>query len=169
MKKASLKKFPTLQLIDEKEIALDFATKVYQKFDKLIKSIILFGSHTKNAAVAGSDIDIIVITDDASISWDQELIAWYREELGKIIKINPYKKELHINSVKLTTWWNDNVRGDPVVINILRYGEASIDFGGFFTPLKVLMQQGKINSTPEAIYTCLQRAPLHLARSKASL
>ncbi|MGD2073252.1 MAG: nucleotidyltransferase domain-containing protein [Candidatus Thorarchaeota archaeon] len=167
-KKVSLKKYPTLKLAKEKDIAMDFATKVYQKFDKLVKAIILFGSQAKKTAVAGSDIDIIILIDDASIKWDQELIAWYREELGKIIKLNPYKKELHINSVKMTTWWNDLLRGDPVVINILRFGEAIIDFGGFFSPLKLLLQEGKIRSTPEAVYTALQRVPAHIARSKAS-
>jgi len=166
--KINFKDFPTLRIIDEKDIALDFATKAYEKFNKIIKSIILFGSQTKNTAVSGSDIDIIMVIDDASVQWDQELIAWYREELGKLIKINPYKKELHINSVKLTTWWQDLIRGDPVIINILRFGEPLIDFGGFFSPLKILLQEGKIKSTPEAIYTALQRAPLHLARSKSS-
>jgi len=38
------KNIPTLQLKSEQEIATDFATKTYQKFDKVIKSIILFGS-----------------------------------------------------------------------------------------------------------------------------
>lgn len=167
-KKLSAKDFPTLRFVSERDIAMDFATKVYEKFSKMIKSVVLFGSQVKQNSQAGSDIDIIVIIDDASIQWDQELIAWYREELAKIIQANPYKTELHINSVKLTTWWQDLLRGDPVVINILRYGEAIIDFGGFFNPLKVLLIQGRIKSTPEAIYTCLQRAPQHLARSKAS-
>lgn len=160
--------FPSLKLLNEHDIALDFATKAYQKFTKLIKSIILFGSSVKQTSIASSDIDIIIIIDDAAVQWDQELIAWYREELGKLIKANPYKKELHINTVKLTTWWQDLIRGDPVVINIIRYGEALIDFGGFFNPLKIMLQEGKINSSPEAIYTCLQRAPQHLARSKAA-
>jgi uncharacterized protein (UPF0332 family) len=35
--------------------------------------------------------------------------------------------------------------------------------------LKNLLQEGKIRSTPEAVYTLLQRAPNHLARSQASL
>ncbi len=161
-------KYPTLELKNQKDIALDFATKVYEKFDKMIKSVVLFGSQSKNTAVSGSDIDIIIIIDDASIKWDQELIAWYREELGKIIKSNPYKKDLHINSIKLTTWWSDILKGDPVVINVLRFGQTLIDFGGFFTPLKVLLQQGKIKSTPESIYTALQRTPMHLSRSRAA-
>ena len=65
---------------------MDFAVKAYRKFDKMIKSIILFGSSVKQNATAGSDIDIILIIDDASVKWDQELIAWYREELERIIK-----------------------------------------------------------------------------------
>jgi len=168
IRKISPKDFPTLKLLSEHEIAMDFATKAYKKFDKLIKSIILFGSSVKQSSTSTSDIDIIIIIDDSAIQWDQELVAWYREELGKLIRQNPYKKELHINTVKLTTWWQDLIRGDPVVVNVLRYGEALIDFGGFFNPLKVLLQEGKIRSTPEAIYTLLQRAPQHLARSKAA-
>ena len=52
----------------------------------------LLGNYTPGK----SDIDIIIIIDDASIKWDMELIAWYRQELGKIIQTNPYKKSLHI-------------------------------------------------------------------------
>jgi predicted nucleotidyltransferase/uncharacterized protein (UPF0332 family) len=158
----------TGSLKTENEIAMDFAIKVSQQFNQIVKSIILFGSIAKKEQTLGSDIDIVIIIDDASIKWDQELIAWYREELEKIIKKNPYSRSLHINTVKLSTWWEDLIRGDPLVVNILRYGEAMMDIGGFFNPLKALLIQGKIHSTPEAIYSCLQRAPIHLARSKAA-
>jgi predicted nucleotidyltransferase len=157
---------PTLNLKTETEIAMDFAVKVYKKFDKIVKSIILFGSRVKQTSVKGSDIDIVIVIDDASVKWDQELISWYREELEKIIKSNPYEGNLHINTVKITTWWEDLMRGEPIILNILRYGEAMVDFGGFFNPLKQLLIQGKIKSTPEAIYNCLQRAPEHFTRSK---
>ncbi len=159
----------TMKFSNEREIATDFGTKVYQEFDQMIKSVILFGSSTKQTATSESDIDIIIIIDDVSINWNQELIAWYREELGKLIRKNPYIKPLHINTVKLTTWWSDMMRGDPVVINILRYGDAVVDFGGFFTPLKILLKNGKIKSTPESIYTLLQRAPQHLTRARQSM
>ncbi len=154
--------------VDPKSIAMDFASKVHEKFDRLIKASILFGSQTKNTSSTNSDIDIIIIIDDASVSWDLELISWYREELGKLIAKQNYGGELHINTVKLTTWWQDLLQGDPVIINILRYGEALIDSGGFFNPIKSLLLQGKIKSTPEAVYSALQRAPMHLARSKAA-
>jgi len=39
---------------------------------------------------------------------------------------------------------------------------------GFCEPLKFLLIKGKIKSTPEAIYSCLKRAPTHIVRSKAS-
>jgi len=166
--KINLKNIPSLKLKGEQDIAMDFAVKVYKKFNKMIKSVVLFGSTIKKEQTVGSDIDIILIIDDVSINWDPKLIAWYREELDKILKESPYKKDLHINTIKLSTWWEDLMRGDPVVINVIRYGQAMIDFGGFFEPLKYLLVKGKIKSTPEAVYNCLQRAPAHITRSKAA-
>ena len=158
----------TMSINREKDIAYALAEKVHKKFSTLIKASILFGSQAKNSAVSGSDIDIIFIIDDASINWDLELVSWYREELGKIVANQEYSKQLHINTIKLTTWGQDLLHGDPVVLNILRYGEVLIDIGGFFNPLKALLIQGKIRSTPEAVYAALQRAPQHIARSKIS-
>jgi len=168
MKPAQVKQLPTLKLKSEWDIAIDFSAKVYQKFDRLIKATVLFGSVARNTNIVGSDIDIIILLDDAAIKFDEELIVWYREELGKIIEENPYKRDLHINTIKLTTWWNDLLKGDPVIINILRYGESLIDSGGFFNPLKILLQEGKISITPEAIYNILNRVPSHIIRSKIS-
>jgi len=154
----------------EKDIAMDFAGKVQQKFDRLVKASVLFGSQTtaKDSASVGSDIDIILIVDDVSTNWDLELVSWYREELGKLVASQKHGKDLHINTVRLSTWWEDMLHGDPVVINILRYGEALIDYGGFFNPLKALLLKGKIRSTPEAVYAALRRAPGHIARSRAA-
>ncbi len=166
--KASKIKFQPLNLKTEEDIAMDFATRVYQRFDKMVKSIILFGSTIKQTRTVGSDIDIIIILDDASIKFDEQLTVWYREELRKIVEANPYKKDLHVNTVRLTTWWQDLVRGDPTIINMIRYGEAIIDFGGFFNPLKILLDQGKIKPSSEAIYNCLNRVPTHIVRSKLS-
>ena len=166
--KIDLKEFPTLQFKTEREIAMDFAEKIYQRYDKLIKAVVLFGSTAKGTTTLGSDIDIIIIVDDAIVNFDEKLTVWYREELGKIIQSNPYKKELHINTIRLTTWWNDLLKGDPVVLNIIRFGEPIIDFGGFFDPLKILLQNGSLKPTPEAMYTMLNRVPMHIVRSKAA-
>jgi len=162
------KNIPTLKIKSEHDIAMDFAVKAYKTFDKIIKSIILFGSTIKQTSSSSSDIDVIVLIDDISISWDQKLIAWYRQELNNLLKTNPYDKSLHINTVKLSTWWEDLMRGDPIILNILRQGESLIDIAGFFEPLKYLLIKGKIKATPEAIYSCLQRAPIHIQRSKTA-
>jgi len=165
-KKSSKVKLPTLELKTNRDIAMDFAEKVYKKFDVLVKSVILFGSTVKNKLAVGSDIDIIIVVDDATIKFDEKFILWYREELGKIIQTNPYKKDLHINTIKITTWWEDLMKGDPTVINMIRYGEALIDYGGFFSPLKLLLQQGKLKPSPESIYQMLNRIPGHILRSR---
>ncbi len=166
--KIDVKDMPSLKMQKDSEVAMDFAIKVYERFNKVIKSIILFGSASKQTSVSGSDIDIGIILDDVSIEWNQELVAWYREELDKLLRKNIYSKSLHVNTIKLSTWWDDLMRGDPTIINMIRYGEKLVDFGGFFEPLKFLLIHGKIKSTPEAIYSCLQRAPQHFARSKLS-
>ena len=148
------------------DIAYDFATKAYKQFKEMIKSIILFGSVVKEEVTKKSDIDVIIIIDDCTINWDQELIAWYREELSRLIAKQKYKKDLHINTVTLSTFWDELRAGEPVVINIIRYGQTLIDFGGFFDPLKVLLAKGKIRPSPEAIFTTLRRAPDHIARAR---
>lgn len=168
VKKELPSSYSRLDVRDEREIAVKFASQVHKKFTSLIKATVLFGSQAKRTATPSSDIDIVVIVDDASVNWDLELIAWYREELGKLVANNKYAHELHINTIKLTTWWQDLINGDPVVLNILRYGEPLIDVAGFFKPIKALLQQGKIHSTPESVYNALQRAPMHLSRSRAS-
>ena len=156
--------------IDENyDIAYDFATKAYKQFKELIKSVVLFGSVAKDEAKTGSDIDLIIIVDDCAISWDQELIAWYREELEKLLLKQNYKKELHINTVTLSAFWEELRAGEPVVINIVRYGQALIDFGGFFDPIKVLLAKGKIRPTPESVFVTLRRAPAHIARAKVNV
>jgi len=160
------KKYPTLNIKTRRDIAMDFAEKVVQRFNTLIKAVILFGSTVKDSASAGSDIDIIIIVDDATIKFDEKFTIWYREELGNIISKNPYKPDLHINTVKITTWWEDLIRSDPVIVNVIRYGEVLIDVGGFLSPLKALLQEGRIKPTPESIYNVVNRVPGHIVRSR---
>ena len=165
MKQVTSKK----ELTRDYDIAYDFSTKVYERFKDVIKSIVLFGSTAKETQQSKSDIDIIIIVDDATIQWTQELVAWYRQELARLTASLKYPKKLHINTVTLTTFWNEAIVGEPVVINVLRYGIALIDFGGFFEPLKVLLARGRIKPTPEAIYNALTRSPIHLSRANMYL
>ncbi len=151
------------------KIAYDFSTKCYKKFRDIIKAIALFGSVPKKEAKEKSDIDLVIIIDDCTVNWDDELIGWYREELEKLLISGNYKKEIHINTVTLTAFWEEVRAGEPLVINILRYGEPLIDIGGFFDPLKVLLARGKIRPTPEAIFTTMERSGAHLGRANSSI
>ena len=170
--KKIIKKLPLekrkLDLKTDTEIATDFSVKLHKQFGKIIKSVILFGSVSKETQTKSSDIDIIILIDDASVDWSLETIAWYRQELTKLLVKNKYTNELHINTIRLTTWWDDLLKGDPVVLNVIRNGHVILDSAGFIDPLKILLSQGKIKGTPEAIYQCLQRAPGHLVRSRAA-
>jgi|SRR3989344_2242693 len=161
-----MKKVVKHKLQSENEIALDFAQKVYIKFKDVIKAIVLFGSVAKKEETIKSDIDIIIFIDDCVINWDQELIAWYREELSKLLLKQPYNERLHINTVTLSVFWEELKSGEPLIINVLRYGEVLIDVGGFFDPLKVLLAKGKIKPTPEAVFTAMERAENSLMNSR---
>ena len=165
MPKVKLKKLPESKQITDYNIAMDFATKAYKEFQEVIKSIVLFGSAAKGER-KGGDIDILMIVDDCSIQWDQELIAWYREELGKLVDSQKYAEKLHITTVTLSTYWEDVREGEPAAINIIRYGQTLIDYGGFFDPLKALLAKGRIKPSPEAIFTTLRRSPMHITRAR---
>lgn len=151
------------------EIAHDFAIKAYRQFRDIIKSIVLFSPVPTLEKSKKEDIDIVVILDDCTIQWDQELIAWYREELSKLVAKQPYVKKLHITTVTLSTFWDEIRSGQPLTINLIRYGQALIDFGGFFDPLKVLLAKGKIKPTPESVMVLMNRSLENLWRSNANI
>jgi predicted nucleotidyltransferase/uncharacterized protein (UPF0332 family) len=143
-------------------VAYTFATKVYETFPGLIKSIVLFGSIQKATFTRSSDIDVMVVVDDTALMPTRTFIDWYNMEIAKLIqKIDP---RLHVNNVTLTTFWENVKVGEPVVINVLRYGVSLIDTG-FFEPIQMLLRQGRIRPTEEAIYNALTRVPGHLLRA----
>lgn len=151
----------------DNKIAYDFSIKVYKLFKEVIKTVVLFEDLEKNNQKR--DTNLIIIVDDCTINWDQELIAWYREELSKLLTKQKYREKIHINTVTLSTFWEEIREGNPATINLIRYGQTIIDYGGFFEPLKVLLAKGKIHATPEAVYTTLKRAPEHIARAKFNI
>lgn len=157
------------KLLTDYDKAYDFSIKAYQKFREIVKSIALFGSVPKKVTNEKSDIDIIIIIDDATINWDQELIAWYREELSRLISSLSYGRSLHVNTITLTTFWEEVKAGEPLVINVLRYGEVLIDFGGFFDALKSLLAKGRIRPTPEAVFVTMERGYSHFIRGNNNI
>ena len=148
---------------DDLKVAYKFAGEANQELGTFIKGIVLFGSSARKTRQSEGDIDILVITDDLSISLTREVVEAYRVIIQKII--NSTSKKIHVTSLRLTSWWEYARSGDPVAVNILRDGIALIDTG-FFGPLQALLLRGRIRPTNESIWTYYIRAPNTLHNSK---
>lgn len=151
---------------EEFDIARDFASRIYKEFGTFIKSLVLFGSATKTTKLAKeADIDILIILDDVSVNLTRELTQTYRIIVEKILVEMKDGERLHVQSMRLSSFWEYVRAGDPVAINVLRYGMALIDTG-IFDPLQSLLDNGRIRPTRESIYTYFTMAPASVTRSK---
>lgn len=151
---------------DEYDTAREFASRLYKEFGPFVKALILFGSATKNKKLAReADIDILVVIDDVSVNLTRELVQTYRIITEKIITNMKDGRRLHVQSMRFTSYWEYIKAGDPVAINILRYGLALIDTG-IFDPMQSLLDNGRIRPTREAVYTYFTMAPEAVSRSK---
>ena len=148
----------------EYKVGYDFSLKVYRKFKEVVKAIVLY-----KGAVKTKTIDLVIIIDDCVIDWDQELIAWYREELEKLVRRQSYGERLNLNTVTLTSFWEELRSGEPLIINLIRYGQVMVDVGGFFDPLRVLLARGRIRPSTEAVYVTMTRASDHLYKANNDL
>lgn len=145
------------------DIAYRFANEIYKEMGGLIRAVVIFGSSARKKTTIKSDIDILVILDDLTISMSREVVEAYRIIVNKtIVKVST---RLHITTLRFTTFWDYMRNGDPVGINILRDGVALID-SGFFDPLQALLKKGKIRPTSESIWSYYIRAPNTLHNSK---
>ncbi|MFH0874305.1 MAG: nucleotidyltransferase domain-containing protein [archaeon] len=156
---------PNLEKYEPHEIDLSyrFANDIYKEMGSLIRGVIIFGSAARKKITVRSDIDILVIIDDTTISLSPEVVEAYRVIVNKTI-VN-VSTRLHITTLRFTSFWDYIRNGDPIGINILRDGVALID-SGFFEPLQALLKRGKIRPTSESIWTYYIRAPNTLHNSK---
>ena len=147
----------------ELELAYEFGKKIHKEFGDSVKALILFGSSARRKATSRSDIDILIVFDDVTMTLTREIVTAYRVIIEKAIAQTSTK--LHVTSIKLTTFWEYVRAGDPVGMNILRDGVALLDTG-FFDPLRALLARGRIRPTPESVWTYFARAPRTLHNSK---
>ncbi|QQG38829.1 MAG: nucleotidyltransferase domain-containing protein [Candidatus Woesearchaeota archaeon] len=148
------------------DIAREFAKQLYDEFGSFISALVLFGS-TARKQPHGYDIDILIVLDDVKVVFTRELVETYRIITEKVMaRVSPEK--LHIHSMTLTSFWEYVRAGDPVAINILRDGVSLVD-QGFFDPLKILLAEGRIRPSEEAIYTYYNMSPASLFRAKQHL
>lgn len=147
---------------EELDISYKFAKMAYKEFGSFIKAIVLFGSMTRKTSPE-SDIDILMLVDDLSLSITPEVAETYRIIVQKIVR--EVSTKLHITTLKLTSFWEFVRMGDPVAINILRDGTSLLDTG-FFDPLQILLKQGRIRPSPESIWSYFVRAPATIMNAK---
>lgn len=146
------------------KLAMDFAKAMYKEFGPFIRALVLFGSSISKPASRADDVDVLVIIDDVRFKLSRPLVETYRIITAKAISdISPQR--LHIQSMRFTSFWEFVRAGDPVAINILRYGVSLIDTG-FFDPLQALLDQGRIRPSPESVWTYFTLAPASLERSR---
>jgi uncharacterized protein (UPF0332 family)/predicted nucleotidyltransferase len=153
---------------DEIDVTLEFSKEAKKELKELLRAIVLFGSTARKFKTGeqSNDIDVLLILDDVSIQLSQELIQAYRIIIEKIIvKVS---RRLHITSLRFTNFWEYVRAGDPIAINMLRDGVPILDTG-FFAPLQLLLSQGRIRPSPEAIQNYLSLAPQTLQNSKGHI
>lgn len=147
------------------EIARQFAKRVYNEFGTFISALVLFGSVAYKKEKPG-DIDVMIVVDDVRVNLSSEILETYRVIVEKAI-INTSPK-IHVQTMKLSTFWEYMRAGDPVAINILRTGIALIDTG-FFDPLQALLDSGRIRPTKESIQTYFSMAYSSLSSARSHL
>ncbi len=140
---------------DDLDDAYKFSAELSREVGKFIKGVVLFGSKARKKGPA-HDIDILVILDDVTIYWTKEFVQTYRIIVDNLIaKIS---KRLHITTFKYTSFWEYVRNGDPIAINILRDGVPLID-REFFRPLQLLLFQGRIRPSQEAVWNYYYKSP----------
>lgn len=156
--------FPEKKYSDKDiDIAYKFTKKIHKEFGTFLRATVLFGSTATPGHKDGGDIDILLLVDDVVYLLSPEIVEAYRVIVEKTIAET--STDLHVTTLKFTSFWEYIKIGDPVAINMLRDGVALLDTG-FFYPLQLLLHQGRIRPTREAVMTYFQRAPTTLFNAK---
>ena len=147
---------------------------VLKKFEKYVVSYVIGGSLVRGTATADSDVDVYIVIDDTDVTrltagelvGKLRAIIWGMAEeavmaAGVTNKVEP---QIYI----LTDWWNSLKSSNPVIFTFLRDGIPLYD-RGMFAPWKLLLKQGKITPTPEAIDTYLKSGTQVIERIKWKL
>lgn len=146
--------------------AYKFAKGIFEKYPKVMKTIVLFGSYSKGRETESSDVDIMIVMDDVLNLLDEKVQSLIFSDVDKLVKESEVK--LHINFVTLTAFWRGVMAADPVSVNVLKYGVPLLDTG-YFEPLQALLNMGEIKPTEESIYASLTRSELYANSSRLKL
>ena len=139
----------------DKELSERLAKKLKEELGELLKSVIFFGSAARGSAKQGSDLDVLLIINDMTVILSKEVVTSLRVIIEN--SAASISNKFHITTMHLTEFWDYTRQGDPILVNILREGVAVYD-EGFFAPTQLLLEQGKIRPTKEAVWSYYLRA-----------
>jgi len=159
------------------DIVERFGKAMKDELGQLIKSVVWFGSEVRrglapgkrdirDAALFGSDIDVLIVFDDQINVLTPEVVTAYRVVTEKTAA--DISKRLHITTMPLTKFWDYSLKGDPILINMLRDGKPVMDDGCFGMAQKLLSSRG-IEPSREVVWIYLGRGPMSMANSHWNL
>lgn len=151
-----------------------FAAEMTKELDVLVKSVVWFGSAVRGGfrpgkaglrdeILFGSDIDVLIIFDDMINILNPEVVTAYRVVTERIAA--NISRRLHITTMPITKFWDYALKGDPILINMLRDGTAVYD-AGCFGMAKKMFGSNKVEPSREIIWIYLKRGPMSISNAK---
>jgi predicted nucleotidyltransferase/uncharacterized protein (UPF0332 family) len=121
-----------------------------EKFGDYIFSVVLFGSTARGQAKKESDIDVAFIVDDTDLRNMTRTEA--KDKLHNILSATAVQifKHFNVQTYLLSQFWIYVRDAHPVIFTVLRDGVPFFD-KGLFSPWRILLKEGEIKPTAEAI------------------
>ncbi|MGM5481529.1 MAG: nucleotidyltransferase domain-containing protein [Nanobdellota archaeon] len=151
---------------EDVDITKKFADKLKEEVGDLLRAVVLFGSAARGKAEEGSDIDVLLVVNDMTIVYSNEVIASLRVMIENTAA--SISEKFHITTMKISDFWDYLHKVDPIIVNILREGNAVYD-EGFFMPAQALLDSGKLRPTKEAVWAYYLRAPKTIKTAEQKL
>jgi predicted nucleotidyltransferase len=142
--------------IENLKVARDFSKGLLKEMNDIVRAIVLFGSNTNNTLKKDSDIDLMIVLNNVSVYVTPELREAYKIITNKL-NHEICKGKIHLMTINLSDLWDMSRKGDPVMVNVLRYGLTIFD-RDLIEPLQYLLEIGKVRPTREAVNNYVARS-----------
>ena len=152
--------------IENLKVVREFSSALILEMRSLVKSIVLFGSNNKDTLRKDSDIDLMIVLDNVSVFVTPELREAYRVIVNKLV--TKADKQLHIMTINFSDLWDMARKGDPLLLNVLRYGLPIYDTN-LIDPMQYLLEIGKIRPSREAVNNYMARSVTLLEETQKHL
>ena len=135
--------------LSKKEVmskTIKFTNFIRHQYGDVVKSVLIFGSAAKDSMKKSSDVDVWVILDDTATKSTNDF-----KKISMNIQLVAYElKDLHVQTTKLTEFWQWIKIGSPELVNFLRYSLPIYDTG-FIKPVKRMLELGLLPPSEETV------------------